>query len=659
MGAVSAHPRRNSPRAFALGSSRALPKALRPKAPRPCPPEPPDLDPDLNDTSPEHDPLPAATTPSDSPATSPNEALSPMNDADRELTHRGLLPAAPAPTSSAALLASAPPPEPGRLEGALLGAACGSALGRRVKGMRPEGIRHRFGWLTDLEPARGSAVCPQTDDSRTLALTLQACMAGADSPAQAFGERLVGQARALRHLGRASSEAIRRLSEGRRWWRAGTPSAGNGAALRAPAVGLAFGDDLERLRLEAARNAVVTHADRLAVASAIVVAHATALLARTPRGGLDATAFVDELIAGLGDLDDTWGRDRRSHAGKARVLLVDRLREVVGLLGRAPEEAFAVTQNGAFVLETLGAALWCFLQHPEDPERAIVTAVHGGFDADSVASLTGAFSGAYCGAQDLPRRWSRGLAGAREFRRLALRLSRPRQSEQASEGGGAAPRADRVQVTVLLDRSGSMGAIREDTIGGFNAFLADQRRLPGECRLSLVQFDTQSPQSVTVDAAPIAQAPELTVDTYSPRGGTPLLDALGMLLERLDEREESDPDEQQLVAVLTDGYENASRHFSGAQILEMVENRKAAGWAFVFLGANIDAFAEAGSLGLGRGSVGEWEHSRRGVRRSFAMMAESAEVYRGAGRERREEMACLLMDEVRERRSRRGADEAL
>ena len=89
----------------------------------------------------------------------------------------------------------------------------------------------------------------------------------------------------------------------------------------------------------------------------------------------------------------------------------------------------------------------------------------------------------------------------------------------------------------------------------------------------------------------------------------------------------------------------------------MVENRKAAGWAFVFLGANIDAFAEAGSLGLGRGSVGEWEHSRRGVRRSFEMMAESAEVYRGTGRGQRAGVACMLMAEVRERRVRRGEDE--
>ena len=519
VGAVSAHPRRSSPRAFAPGSSRPPPTAADLSLPGP-----PDLDPDLNDTSPEPEPrpsapCPSATTPSDSHATSPLESPSPMNDADRELIHRGLLPAGPAPAATA--LASSPAPAVDRLEGALLGAACGSALGRQVKGMRPEGIRQRFGWLADLEQVTGSGACPQTDDSRTLSLTLQACMAGEDSAAQAFGERLVAQARALQHLGRSSSEAIRRLSEGRRWWRAGTPSAGNGAALRTAAVGLAFGNDLERLRLEAARNAVVTHADRLAAASAIVMAHATALLVRTPQGTLDAATFIDELVAGLGDLDDASGKDRRSRSRKTRVRLADRLREVVSLLGRSPEEAFAVTQNGAYVLETLPAALWCFLQHPEDPELAILTAVHGGFDADSVASLTGALAGAYCGAKEIPARWSERLAGSREFGRVARRLAAASGGEPAGQPEAGSERADRVHVTVLLDRSGSMGSIREDTIGGFNAFLEDQRKLPGECRVSLVQFDTADPQEVTVDAVPVAEAPALTPETYCPRGGRP------------------------------------------------------------------------------------------------------------------------------------------
>ena len=211
MGAVSAHPRRSSPRAFAPGSSRPPPTAADLSLPGP-----PDLDPDLNDTSPEPEPRPSATPPSDSHATPPNEAPSPMNDADRELIHRGLLPAGPAPAATASTSTVAPTAD--RLEGTLLGAACGSALGRQVKGMRPEGIRQRFGWLADLEQVTGSGACPQTDDSRTLSLTLQACMAGEESPAQAFGQRLVAHARALQHLGRSSSEAIRRLSEGRRCW---------------------------------------------------------------------------------------------------------------------------------------------------------------------------------------------------------------------------------------------------------------------------------------------------------------------------------------------------------------------------------------------------------------------------------------------------------
>lgn len=576
-----------------------------------------------------------------------------LHDADRELARRGLFPTSgELPPEATARLAAGPSPGPERVEGVLLGAALGSALGRQVKGMRPEGIQRRFGWLAELEVPRrrrgGQQACPQTDDSQTLRLTLKACMQKEAPAAEAFATELVQHRDALAHLGRASSEAMRRLAEGRRWWRAGTPSAGNGAALRAAAIGLAFGDDLKALRREAARNAVVTHADRLAVAASAVVAHAVALLVRTPDGCLVPEAFLEHLIAGLGDLGDAYGKDRRPEAQGSRILLAERLRTVGTLLGQSPKEAFGITQNGAYVLETLPAALWCFLEHPEDPEQAILTAVNGGFDADSVASLTGAFAGAYRGAPCLPSRWAERLAGAREFKRIARRLATG--THDTSQGAGA---ADRVHVSVLLDRSGSMGSIQEDTIGGFNAFVAKQRTLPGDCRLTLVQFDTADPQEVTIDAAPIGSVPDLDEATYEPRGGTPLLDALGMLLERLDLREEADPDEQQLVVVITDGHENASCSYFRAQVLEMVEERKASGWAFVFLGANIDAFGEGRSLGLGRGQVGEWRHTRRGVRDSFEQIEEATALYRTTGRAERGEMACMLMEEVRTRRSTR------
>lgn len=207
--------------------------------------------------------------------------------------------------------------------------------------------------------------------------------------------------------------------------------------------------------------------------------------------------------------------------------------------------------------------------------------------------------------------------------------------------------ADRVHVTVLLDRSGSMSSIVDDTIGGFNSFVAQQRRVPGECRITLVQFDGQETQYVVADAIPVAEFTDLDAGTYQPRGTTPLLDALGAVIERTDGRAVVDPAEFQLVAVITDGHENASARFTRARVAAMVEARTEAGWAFVFLGANLDSFAEAGSIGMTRGQAANWDHTSAGVRRGFDMLAASSVALRKAGRRDRHAMRRRLLDDVR------------
>ena len=107
----------------------------------------------------------------------------------------------------------------------------------------------------------------------------------------------------------------------------------------------------------------------------------------------------------------------------------------------------------------------------------------------------------------------------------------------------------------LLDRSGSMSALTQDVIGGFNTFVADQAQEPGTAHLTLVQFDSQAPFEVIHDAVRIDEVPPLTTDTYSPRGSTPLLDAIGQLIEQADQRIEArsrddQPSEDQLVVIL-------------------------------------------------------------------------------------------------------------
>ncbi len=164
----------------------------------------------------------------------------------------------------------------------------------------------------------------------------------------------------------------------------------------------------------------------------------------------------------------------------------------------------------------------------------------------------------------------------------------------------------RTEIIVILDRSGSMDSVRADTIGGFNSFLADQKKLPDEAWLTLVQFDDQYEK--VYEGRPLAEAPRLDEQSFQPRGSTALLDAIGRTIHEQGERFSRAPDDQKpskvIVAIMTDGFENASRKFDRAQVFGLIaQQREQWGWVFYFLGANQDAIAEAGRLGLAAGQA--------------------------------------------------------
>ncbi len=194
-------------------------------------------------------------------------------------------------------------------------------------------------------------------------------------------------------------------------------------------------------------------------------------------------------------------------------------------------------------------------------------------------------------------------------------------SQSAPPAGERAP----VHVSFLLDRSGSMGPIRDDVIGGFNQFLREQQERPGECRMTLVQFDSQGPFEILADAARVEEVPPLDAGRYEPRAGTPLLDALGRLLDHAERRARG-RDEDPVVVVFTDGQENASQHWTRAALFERIQGLEAKGWAFVFLGANQDSYAEAGALGFAVGSTSNWAHQSAGT--AFEQMSRSVGSYR-------------------------------
>lgn len=152
----------------------------------------------------------------------------------------------------------------------------------------------------------------------------------------------------------------------------------------------------------------------------------------------------------------------------------------------------------------------------------------------------------------------------------------------------------------ILDRSGSMESCLDDTIGGFNSFVREQEIDGGS--LTLVLFDHE--YSLLYDKKPIDQVELLTRKTYVPRGSTGLLDAIGKTIKNMEEGRTP------TVAILTDGMENASHIFTRAHIKDLIEQKTKEGWTFVYLGANQDAFSEAGSIGIAPAATMNYETTR-------------------------------------------------
>ena len=157
------------------------------------------------------------------------------------------------------------------------------------------------------------------------------------------------------------------------------------------------------------------------------------------------------------------------------------------------------------------------------------------------------------------------------------------------------------EIAFILDRSGSMEAMVEPAISGFNRLLREQQQTPGSARFTLVLFDDQ--YEVPVQSQPIAEVVELDVTTYVPRGSTALLDAIGRTIDdlgvKLGATPEADRPGQVIVAILTDGMENASSHFTWRQVSARIRHQTDTyQWKFLFLGANQDAIATAGRLSI-------------------------------------------------------------
>lgn len=169
------------------------------------------------------------------------------------------------------------------------------------------------------------------------------------------------------------------------------------------------------------------------------------------------------------------------------------------------------------------------------------------------------------------------------------------------------------EIIIILDRSGSMSSIARDMEGGIKSYIDKQKLEPGECHVSLYQFDDK--YDAVFEHAPIASVKDITL---IPRGMTALLDAIGKTInsvgDRLAKTAESERPESVILVVITDGAENSSKEFTNDKIKELITRQTSQyNWRFIFLGANQDAVLAGVSMGFSANSSMTYSATQKGV----------------------------------------------
>ena len=189
------------------------------------------------------------------------------------------------------------------------------------------------------------------------------------------------------------------------------------------------------------------------------------------------------------------------------------------------------------------------------------------------------------------------------------------------------------EIVFILDRSGSMSGLELDTIGGFNSMIQKQKKEEGEAYVSTILFDDKC--EVLHDRVPMDKVPLMTEEEYYVRGCTALLDAVGGAIRHIANihkyaRKEDRP-EKTLFVITTDGMENASKEFSYERISEMIKiERERYGWEFIFIGANIDAIAEAKKFNIPEYRAVNYVHDKVGTENVYRSVSKAVEIVRMA-----------------------------
>lgn len=188
-------------------------------------------------------------------------------------------------------------------------------------------------------------------------------------------------------------------------------------------------------------------------------------------------------------------------------------------------------------------------------------------------------------------------------------------------------------ITILLDKSGSMASITKDTIGGFNTFIEEQKKTIGTLKVTLIQFDNLYEENYT--ALDINHVKPLDTDTYKPRGSTALVDALGRIIDETGRRFSNMPEykhpEKIVILVITDGQENASKIYGKTSVKDKIEHQQNVyKWAFVFMGADQNSFLSAKEYNISGLNSVDWIKNAIGIDKVWKDISCSTSTYRNS-----------------------------
>lgn len=187
------------------------------------------------------------------------------------------------------------------------------------------------------------------------------------------------------------------------------------------------------------------------------------------------------------------------------------------------------------------------------------------------------------------------------------------------------------EIVFVLDKSGSMSNLVGDTIGGFNGFIESQKAIDGKATLTTVLFDTT--WRILHDGVDLHEVKPMTTSDYMAGGGTAMLDAIGEIINRVQDRHDelgAEKPENVLFVITTDGEENSSRKFTKKNVEKMIKHQtNGHGWKFMFLGANMDAVKEAESIGINKDYAANYAYTSKGTDAIFTTMSCVSSSLRG------------------------------